>query len=463
MMNTKNRRKDVDEMNMGNEKEGERVARIVVMPPGPNAQKRIVEYESRVGTNNYKMHKLVLKEADGITLTDVDGNRYLDALTGVGVNVLGSKHPAIMKAVQGVLDKGYALPNNHVMYYQEYDELVAAVQSTLPSRLSNGGAFLSNSGTEANEAALKLAKNLTGKKSVIVSDRAFHGRTAGTLGGTTGNKGKKGMDLAIGGYYAFESPDPYRPPAGKDAAQNSLESIRNILKTKVSPSDVAAIMIEPVAGEQGVLTYQKEFYQGLNEIAQQNDIFIIADEVQSGMGKTGSWWASERLGLNADIITSAKALGGGVPLGGMFATREMFEKWEKGSHASTNGGQAMACAAGTAVIETIKRENLLENVKRIQDHMKSGFDKLAAKYEVIGDVRAAGALVGVELVQDRGTKVPLDAGPIDEAVFRRGLVASAAGTWHNVLRMSFAYNTPVSALDEVLGIYDAAFEEVVKK
>lgn len=440
-------------------------AKIVVAPPGPKGQAKIAEYEEYAGKNNYKMHKMFLEKAESPwTLRDADGNVFIEGLTGAGVTVLGHANAEVMAAVENHLKtKGYMHVNNHEMYYEEYASVLKAVESTLPSPLNKGRGMLVNSGAEANEGALKAVANLTGKPLVMVSDRAFHGRTGAVLGATDGKNGKIGMDPLLGKFITFTHPYTYRFGGETEALNAAVGSIEADIKQH--PNQIGAIMIEPVSGEPGVLIPPKGYYAEINRIARENGLMIIADEVQSGMGKTGYWWAIQNGGLDADFITTAKAVGGGEPLGGFFGKRELWDKLPAGWHASTFGGGPVPCVAGVATIDLIKRDKLVERAGEVGRHMGERLGELAEKYDAIGEVRPAGALIGMEITKNRNTREPGKelAEAIDAEAFKNGVLGSVTGREHNVLRLSFAYNVPMDLLDEVVGIYDRSIAAVVKK
>ncbi len=436
---------------------------IVSEIPGPKAKEALVDFRKNVSNVMYNiMPGLVPKSGSGSLIIDVDGNRYIDFLSGVGVNAIGISHPRVVAAAKAEMDAMMHM-NVHVGPLPIYGQFLSRIASTAPEGLKDGGGILGNSGAEAVEAAMKLARSHTHKPTIIALDPCFHGRTAGALAATTGGKGRKGMDGALTGVVHAMYPYAYRAPDGADVTDWAIGSVENLLQQTHPAENVAALIMETIAGEPGVIVPPKDYLPRLKKLLSNNGILLISDEVQVGLGKTGAWWAVNHFGVTPDIMTFAKAAGGGLPLGGMIARKEISDAWPPGHHASTFGGNPVACAAGLATIDVIQEEGLVERSARMGEYVLKRLGEF--DYDQIGDVRGKGMLFGIELVTDQRKKTPAakEAGDIKTAAFKMGLITSTTGPYGNVVRLTPALNTPQEYLDEGLDVLNKAFGEVLKK
>ncbi|HKP35684.1 MAG TPA: acetyl ornithine aminotransferase family protein [Pyrinomonadaceae bacterium] len=429
--------------------------------PGPNA-KKIIAADAEFVNPAYPRpdFKLVAERAQGVWVTDVDGNIFLDCNAGVAVCSTGHCHPQVVKAIQDQAANLIHMCGTDY-YYRQMPELGRKLDEIVPVPRPTRTHF-ANSGTEAVETALKLAMHSTGREKFISFFGSFHGRTLGSLSLTSSKAAQRlGFKRQALDVVHVPFPNEFRNPFSAEqcgnggAAQGALNWIENILfKTTTPPQEVAAIVIEPVQGEGGYVPAPKEFLQGLRRICDEHGIMLIADEVQSGMGRTGKMFALEHAGVKADIVCIAKGIASGLPLGACVARADLMN-WKKGAHASTFGGNPVCIAAALKTIELVESE-LLANAAEVGGYLKNGLQKLMAKYDCIGDVRGMGLMLGVEFVKDKVSREP-DAelrDRIEMASFERGLILLGAGT--NTIRWSPPLILTKENVDVALEIFDEA-------
>jgi 4-aminobutyrate aminotransferase len=392
---------------------------------------------------------------EGHRLYDSDGQAYLDFACGIATTVLGHGHPRVSAAVHAQVDTLIHVCNG-LGYLEPVTALADAIAGVMPGGLDS--VFFGNSGTEAIEGAIKLARRTTGRRDVIAFSGAFHGRTYASMSATTSNLNYRvGHGPMLPGVHISPFPAAYRDFGGDEAAATkaSLDALRATFATELPPREVAAFLIEAVQGEGGYMPAPVAFLQGLRQLADEHGILLISDEVQCGYGRTGSMWAFERAGIVPDIVTLAKAIANGLPLGAIVARRSLMERWGRGAHGSTFGGNPVACAAGVAVIETIRDEGLVANAEARGAELSAGLQAIAAYDERIGDVRGPGLMIGVEFVRDRATREP--DGAIGDALIARcldaGLVLLTCGPAHNIVRWIPPLNVTSAELDEGLAIF----------
>jgi 4-aminobutyrate aminotransferase len=394
--------------------------------PGPNAR-RIVEGDERFVSPSYtRSYPLVAREGRGLVITDVDGNEFLDFSSGIAVTSTGHCHPAVVAAIQK--QAGELIHMSGTDFY--YESLV-----TLAERLSRIApmpgphrVYYGNSGAEAVEAALKLARYHTGRQQVIAFYGAFHGRTMGALS-LTASKPQQRRRFAplVPGVTHVPFPDIYRK--GEQDALACARFIEDrLFKTTLPPEEVAAIFVEPVQGEGGYLPAPTVFLEELRRICDRHGILLVADEVQSGVGRTGKWWAIEHTGVHPDIVCIAKGIASGMPLG-ITLTRAEIMNWVPGSHASTFGGNPVSIAAALATLDVIEREGLLGHTQELGTHILGRTTDWPAKHRLVGDVRGRGLMIGIELVADKQTKQPCPAerDHVIELAFARGMLFLGCG------------------------------------
>jgi 4-aminobutyrate aminotransferase len=405
--------------------------------PGPRAR-QIIERDARVLSPSYtRPYPLVVDYANGAVVTDVDGNRFLDFNAGIAVVAAGHCHPEVVKAVQEQAARLIHMSGTD-FYYENMVQLAETLARLAPGDQARR-VYFGNSGAEAVEAALKLARYHTGRDKFIAFFGCFHGRTLGALALTSRRPVQRaGFGPFMPGVHHLPYPYCYRCPYGKSPDSCGVECAKAIedqlLKTILPAEETAAIVIEPVQGEAGYIVPPRVFFDELAEIARRNNIPLIFDEVQSGMGRTGKMWAAEHFGANPDILTVAKGIASGMPLGATIANAEVMN-WPPGSHASTFGGNPVSVAASIATIELLERE-LIENAATIGAYMRARMDSWPARFPLVGDVRGLGLMIGVELVRDKVTKekATTERDDIIELAFRRGLLLLGAGD--NTLRLS---------------------------
>jgi 4-aminobutyrate aminotransferase len=393
------------------------------------------------------------ERAEGSYIYAMDGRKYLDFTCGIGVTNTGHCHPKVVEAIRDQAGK-FLHAQANIIVHKPMMQLIEELRTIVPPSID--GFFFSNSGAEAVEGAVKLARNVTGKNAVIVFSGSFHGRTAGTMALTTSKTVyKMGPQLLPSGVYVAPYPYPYRLGMSEEqACQFALEAVEELLVSQIAPSDVAAILIESVLGEGGYVPPPAGFLQGLREICNKHGILLILDEIQSGFGRTGAWFAFEHYDVEPDIITAAKGLASGMPLSGVFSRLDLMEKWPGGSHGGTYGGNAVACAAGVATIQAMREENMLENAQQRGLQLQTGLRKLQEEYSQIGDVRGLGLMIGSEFEVDGRFK---NAKPlvkdIIHAAEERGLLLLSCGTYDSTVRWIPPLNVTEGQVNDALGIF----------
>ncbi|MBQ9026152.1 MAG: aspartate aminotransferase family protein [Methanobrevibacter sp.] len=335
--------------------------------------KELIEIEDNYFINTFTRQPIVLDHGDGVKVTDIDGKEYIDMFAGIAVNALGHNHPKLVKAIQNQAEK---LIHISSIYYNEPALIYAKrlVELTGFDRI-----FYANSGAEANEGAIKLAVKYTGKSEVISTVESFHGRTI--------------MTLAATGHEHYHEPFKSILPNGFiNVPYNDIEAIKEAIT-----ENTAAIIVEPIQGEGGVNIPDINYLKEISKICKENNIVFIVDEVQTGFGRCGSLFAHELFDVKPDIMTMAKAIGGGVPMGGILATEEVASVFVPGDHGTTFGGGPLVCAAANAVLDVIYEEDLLANSKEVGQYLKEELEKLQEKHDIIKEVRGCGLMVGIEL------------------------------------------------------------------
>ncbi|GAP15818.1 4-aminobutyrate aminotransferase [Longilinea arvoryzae] len=401
---------------------------------------------------------IIASRAEGAYVYDLAGRAYLDFTCGIGVTNTGHCHPRVVAAIReqaGLLLHGQA----NIILHQPMLELVRALLPIVPSTID--GFFFSNSGAEAVEGAIKLARHATGRSNVIVFQGSFHGRTASTMALTTSKTVyRAGYQPLPSG--VFIAPYPYAYRYGWSEEQTTqwcLDELDFVLMSQTAPQETAAILIEPVLGEGGYVVPPKAFLTGLRELCDRHGILLIADEIQSGFGRTGRWFAVEHFDLRPDILTVAKGLGSGLPISGVFSRLELMQKWVPGSHGGTFGGNAVAAAGAVATIAAIRDEHMLENAQERGAQLTAGLRALQQKYPVIGDVRGLGLMIGTEF-RDGGRKPDKKtAKAAARACHERGLMLLTCGPWDNVIRWIPPLIVSESQIAESLNIFEAALKE----
>ncbi len=421
--------------------------------PGPKAQKIIERREKAVPGAIKCSYPVVMERAEGAIIEDVDGNYFLDWIGGVGVLNIGHCHPEVVDAVKSQAEK-YFHGMFNVVTHEGYVELAEKLGKIVPVKGEHKKAFFTNSGAEADENAVKLAKAFTGRPNIIVFSGAFHGRTLLTMSMTSKKAYAVGMGPFPDGVFRAQFPYYYRKPIGmpqEKACEYYIESVKAVFEQCAPADTIAAIVVEPLQGEGGFIPAPIEWIKEIRKICDENGILLIADEVQSGFCRTGRMFASEywkEAGVQPDIIATAKSIAAGVPLSAIIARDEIMEAPAPGTIGGTFGGNALACAAALKTIEIMERDNLAERSLEIGKKVVDRYSLLMKKYECIGDVRGLGGMVGIEFVKDKITKEP-DAkltGEIIKECSQNGLLVEGAGTYGNVIR----FLAPLVMTDEQL-------------
>jgi 4-aminobutyrate aminotransferase len=387
--------------------------RIVTALPGP-AGRAIIERDERYTSPSLtRVYPLVVDRAEGCLIDDVDGNRFLDFNAGIAVVAAGHAHPEVNAAIHAQVDRTLHYCSSD-FYLPVYADVCERIARSAP--MADAKVFLANSGTEAVEAALKLARHHTGRPNAIAFFGAFHGRTLGSLS-LTASKARQRAGFGIVTPGSFHAPywDPYN-----HEAETGADYIRRVLFTKVTdPADVAAIFVEPIQGEGGYIVPPAEWLRDLRTLCDEHGIMLVMDEVQTGVGRTGTMWACEESGVVPDIMTIGKGLASGLPLAGIVTKPEVMD-WEPGGHGSTFGGNPVACAAADVTLRLVE-DGLAANAAEVGAHIKAGLEALAVDQPLIGQVRGRGLMIGIDL-PDHDT-----AEALERACFERGLLILTCG------------------------------------
>ena len=391
----------------------------------------------------------------GHRLFDTDGKAYLDFANGIAVSALGHVHPRVTAAIHAQVDRLIG-PVSALGFAEPISRLAVELAGTFPDPLDS--VMFLNSGSEAIDGALKLARRVTGRPGIIAFRGGFHGRTIGAASVTTSNLNyRTGYEPLLPGVYFATYPNAYQDFDGDEAAASeaALADLRALLGTVITPSAVASIVIEPVLGEGGYVPAPAPFLRGLRALCDEHGILLIADEVQSGYGRTGAMWAFEHAGIVPDVVTVAKAIANGLPLAAIVSSRDLQVRWGRGAHGSTYGGNPVACAAGLAVLETIQDEGLVANATARGAELTAGLGKIAAEDDRIGDIRGPGLMVGVEFVRDRATREPDGTLPdqLMAACADAGLLILTCGRQHEVVRWIPPLNVTAAEVAEAVEIF----------
>jgi 4-aminobutyrate aminotransferase len=421
--------------------------------PGGKAR-RLIERDSSVISPSYpRAHPFVMDHGCGTEVWDVDGNRFLDYMGGIAVVSTGHSHPVVVKAIQDQAEKFIHISSD--FYHEKWIALGEKLDEIAPFE-EPAFSFMTNSGTEAVETAIKLARFHTGRMNFIGFTGAFHGRTMGAVTFTASKPAYHGGFYPLmNGVVHAPFPDPYRPvlatKPGEDYGQAVVRYIEEqILDHILPPDEVAGVLVETIQGEGGYIVPPQGFYPALRELCDKYDILMIVDEVQSGMGRTGKWWAIEHYGVEPDIFTSAKGIASGVPLGACVARRSVMD-WGKGAHGNTYGGNPIACAAALATMQLIG-DQYLENATVTGKYAIDCLEEIMHRHPSIGDIRGKGLMIGVEFVKDRESKEPAKelTERVVELAFERGLLLLTCAK--SVIRVAPPLSITKGEVDEGLKI-----------
>jgi len=406
---------------------------LVTDIPGPKSR-AITERKERVVAESLDLHApVVVDTARGASFTDVDGNTFLDFSGGIGCHTVGYSHPKVVEAAVEA-SRRFSHTDFTIIPYESYVE----VSERLVEKVGGDRKVaLFNSGAEAVENAVKIARAATGRQAVIAFEGAFHGRTLMAMSLTSRHSPYK---TKFGPFapevYRAPFPYPYRSPDPENAGRLALEALERAFSTQVDPDNTAAVIVEPVQGEGGFVVPTPDFLPGLAEICKRHGVLLIVDEIQTGFGRTGRFFAYEHAGIDPDLVCVAKSIAGGYPLSGVVGRTDVMDALGPSTIGGTYVGNPVACAAATAVFEVIEEEGLVERATHVAKTIRDRWTELASSVPEIGEVRGLGSMIGVELVKDRDTKEPnkaLVGATLTEAM-QRGLVAINCGIHKNVIR-----------------------------
>jgi 4-aminobutyrate aminotransferase len=396
----------------------------------------------------------------GHRLYDTSGRAYLDFANGIAVTALGHAHPRVTAAIHAQVDRLMG-PVHAIGFAESTVQLARMLAATFSDPLDT--VLFLNSGSEAIDGAIKLARRVTGRPAILAFRGAFHGRTIGATSVTSSSLNyRQGYEPLLPSIYQLPYPAAYRDFNDDEEAATAtcLTYLDDLFATTVAPAQVAAILIEPVQGEGGYYPAPAAFLRALRAICDQHGILLIADEVQSGFGRTGEMWAFEHAGMVPDVVCVAKAIANGLPLSAIVASRDVQARWGRGAHGTTYGGNPVACAAGVAVLDVIRDEQLVANARLRGAELTGGLRELMADHPAIGDVRGPGLMIGVEFVKDRATREP--DGATAEAVAARaveaGLLLLTCGVQHQVIRWIPPLDVTVPEIEEALRLFEGALE-----
>jgi len=424
---------------------------------GPKA-KELVERDRKVVSPSYpRGYPFVMDHGKGVYVWDVDGNKFLDFAAGIAVNSTGHSHPAVVKAIQEQAEKFIHISSD--FYHENWIELSEYLDRIAPFE-EDAVVFATNSGTESMETALKLARYHTERSQFIAFLGGFHGRTHGSVTLTASKPHyHRGFYPLMNGVTHIPFPDPYRPVLQMNPGEDVGDAVIRYLEESIfahllPPQDVAGIIIEPIQGEGGYVVPPAGFFPKLRELCTRYGILLIADEVQSGVGRTGKWWAIENFGVEPDIITTAKGIASGVPFGAMIA-RKSVTTWKKGSHGNTYGGNPLACAASLETLKLIDG-GYLQNAAEVGAYCLEKLTQMQTRHTSIGMVRGIGLMIGIEFVKDRATREPADVlrDVIVDRAFEKGLLTLGCGS--STIRVSPPLCITKSEIDEGLAILEEA-------
>lgn len=425
--------------------------------PGPIAQSYIERDQKVISPSYPRGYPFVMDHGRGTEVWDVDGNRFLDFAAGIAVTSTGHSHPRVVKAIQEQAEKFIHISSD--FYHPKWVELAEYLDRIAPFR-EDAISFMTNSGTESVEAAIKLARYSTGRSQFIGFLGGFHGRTMGAVSFTASKPHyHRGFFPMMSGVTHIPYPDPYRPVLaarpGEDEGDAVIRYLEEEIFGKTVPADeVAGILIEPIQGEGGYIVPPASFFPRLRELCDRYGILLIADEVQAGVGRTGRWWSIENFGVEPDIVAAAKGIASGVPLGAMIA-RKSVVTWPKGSHGNTYGGNPLACAAAIETLSLIEDE-YLHNAIEVGEFILERLHSMQADHPSMGCVRGIGLMIGVEFVADKTSKEPAPGlrDKIEHLAFERGLLTLGCGK--STIRISPPLSLTKAEAEEGLEIFEEA-------
>jgi len=404
-----------------------------VKTPGefPSSQSIIERDGAAVAATIYRYTDIAFQRGEGVYLYDFEGRQYLDFVSGIATVNVGHCHPLVVEAIR---EQAETLIHGagHVGYMEPYVEVLEALKFAAPGELRSGKGILVNSGSEAVETGIKLARYVTNRSMILAFTDSFHGRSMGALALTASNTlFRQRLPGLLTGVHHTPYPYCFRCPLKYDSADDChlacLNLVEKALETVVPPEDLAGIIVEPIAGEGGYIVPPDGFLSGLREICDRTGALLIADEVQTGLGRTGKMFAVEHWEVEPDIICLAKALGGGLPLGAVLAKSEIMDQWPPAAQGTTFGGNPVACRAGLATLNIVQEQELMTNAEEVGELIKNRFEAAQNELGIIGDVRGKGLMVGVELVNSDGSPASEIIKSIIKEMGSKGIVLTKCG------------------------------------
>lgn len=431
--------------------------RIITALPGPKSV-AMIERDRQVISPSYpRDYPFVMSHGEGCDVWDVDGNRFLDFAAGIAVCSTGHRHPEVVQAIKDATDKFLHISSD---YWHEHQVALGEKIQSL-SHMGDVLSFMCQSGTEAAEGAIKLARYVTGRSRFIGFIGGFHGRTLGSLSFTASKyTQQKGFFPSMPGVTHIPYPNNFRPVlAGDDQGEAVLNYLENILfQSNVPASEVAGILVEPIQGEGGYIVPPDGFLQGLRKLCDKHGIVLIFDEVQSGVGRTGKMFAAEHWGVAPDIMTLAKGLGSGMPIGLVVSKKEHMAKWARGAHGNTYGGNPVCCASALATLNLVERQ-YMKNAEQMGAYFMDKLGELQSRYDCIGEVRGKGLMIGVELVEKDGKPAKELCDRLITRGYYNGILLLSCGV--STLRFMPPLCVTREEIDEAMGMIEAALKEAL--
>lgn len=435
--------------------------------PGPRSQALMKRRDAAVALGVFQATPIFVAKAEGAVIEDVDGNRLIDFAGGIGCLNTGHRAPAVIDALRRQLDR-FLHTSINVLPYESYVAVSEKLNAIAPGR-GPKKTILLNTGAEAVENAIKIARFYTKRPAIICFEDAFHGRTYMAMAATSKTHPyKAGFEPFPGDVYRVPYAYCYRCSYSLKYPSCELfcaHHLEDTFKRVVAAESVAAIVVEPILGEGGFVTPPAGFYPVLGEICRKHGILLIADEVQTGFGRTGAMFASERLGLVPDLVTMAKSLTGGLPMGAVTGRAEIMDSPGVGQLGGTFGGNPLACEAALAVLDTIEKENLCARANLLGERFRKRAAKWQSQWELIGEVRGLGAMQALELVRSKTTRQPADdvTKEVSKYCYEHGLVTITAGSYSNVIRLLMPLVVTDVQMDEAMDVLEGALAQVAEK
>lgn len=434
--------------------------------PGKKSQELTELRNKHVPRGPFNTSPAFIDKAEGAIVTDVDGNQIIDLAGAIGSLNVGHSPARVVEAIKAQLDK-FIHPGFNVLMYESYIRLAEKLNDITPGNFEKKTFFL-NSGAEAVENAVKIARKYTGRRGIVSFDRGYHGRTLLTMSLTSKVKPyKNGFGPLASETYKLRYPYYYRKPEGMtDEVLDDylLKQIDDFFIGEVPQEDIAAFILEPVQGEGGFIIPSVRFMKGIKQICEKYGILLIADEVQTGFGRTGKMFACEHFDLEPDLITMSKSIAAGIPISAVTGRAEIMDAPAPGEIGGTYGGSPLGCVAALEVIKMIEEEGLIESANKIGNTITNKFQEMKQKYSAIGDIRSLGAMCAIELVKDQSTKEPDKelTGKIIAECNKRGVIILSAGIYGNVIRILSPLVIKDFQLEEALTVIDDVFAELTK-